>query len=480
MSLALTACGGGGDSTDSEAPDQGIDVPTQPEAVVDTTLINVAIKNTGSLTVQLATLDLNNDGLPDLLLSKASQDYSVGASIQALQNNGDKTFTDVTDTYFSQVNDWGDQVVTENVISGEKKWIESFKITDINNDGLDDIVPSFDSFNIHSPDVFSTSTLDKSFMYLPPLIRNADNSFTPMQWEELPIAGSMFPIDIDNDGDIDLATFRSLGYDEPSSSWVENLEWRIIENLTSDTENFEFSDQTKTVDFTLADNHPAFIYAPQVADFNNDGLADVVYSGPQWKDGWVDETAAIVALLNNGNGTLAQAGTDFLVNSQELVHQRGAVTADFDGDSLNDLLFAGHGFDAGDFAGESNYILAQKDNTLDGSVLSQDATGYNGFTHSVAAGDIDNDGDIDIVFSDITGADVGQEQHIRLLRNDASGGFSTEFIPIKIEGASSLFIVSSLLVDLNNDGYQDLVLGGDQNKHDMIIVWNDGSGNFSN
>lgn len=470
----------GGGSTDSEAPDQGIDVPTQPETVVDTTLINVAIKNTGSLTVRLATLDFNNDGLPDLLLSKVSAGYSAGASIQALQNNGDKTFTDVTDTYFSQVNDWGDQVVTENSISGDKKWIESFKIADINNDGLDDIIPSFDSFNIHSPDGFTTSILDKSYEYLPPLIKNESGSYTAMQWKDLPTGGTMLPMDIDNDGDIDLITYRFLGYDQTSESWVANLDWSIIENLTKDTGIFQFSTTTKTVEFAVAANHPTFIYAPQVIDLNNDDLLDIVYSGPQWRGGWVNEPAAIVALVNDGSGNLKEQSNTYLTNKHELVHARDAATADFDGNGQSDVLFAGHGFDSGTFAGESNHILAQIDNLLDGESLSQDSLKYKGFTHSLAVGDVDNDGDIDIVFSDITGEEVENSQLIRLLRNNGTGGFTTEFIPIKVADDSLPFVVSSLLVDLNNDGYQDLVLGGDQNKHDMLIIWNDGTGNFAN
>ena len=482
LSFGLTACGGGGGEANSDNLEPVDKTPTPVETVVDMTQIDVGIQELGNLTVRLATVDFNLDGLPDLLLSRVADSYNVGANIQALQNNGDKTFSDVSDDYFGDVNDWGNQVYNGSgkSISGDKAWIESFKIADLNNDGLDDIIPTFDSFKIHSPDGFTTSTLDKSYEYLPPLIKNESGSYTAMQWKDLPTGGAMLPMDIDNDGDIDLITYRFLGYDQTSESWVANLDWSIIENLTKDTGIFQFSTTTKTVEFAVAANHPAFIYAPQVIDLNNDDLLDIVYSGPQWRGGWVNEPAAIVALVNDGSGNLKEQSNTYLTNKHELVHARDAATADFDGNGQSDVLFAGHGFDSGTLAGESNHILAQIDNLLDGESLSQDSLKYKGFTHSLAVGDVDNDGDIDIVFSDITGEEVENSQLIRLLRNNGTGGFTTEFIPIKVADDSLPFVVSSLLVDLNNDGYQDLVLGGDQNKHDMLIIWNDGTGNFAN
>lgn len=186
----------------------------------------------------------------------------------------------------------------------------------------------------------------------------------------------------------------------------------------------------------------------------------------------------MIILINDNMGNFSEQTASYLTNSSGFKHLREMVKADVNGNGSSDIIVAAHGYDTGNLDGEFNGVLSINNAMLDGTVVDQTPFNYIGFSHSLDAADIDNDGDIDIVISDITGIDVANDQSIRLLRNDGAGQFSTEYIPLTIEDGSLPFITASKFVDLNQDGFVDLVLGGDQRKHDLAIIWNDGKGNF--
>ena len=110
------------------------------------------------------------------------------------------------------------------------------------------------------------------------------------------------------------------------------------------------------------------------------------------------------------------------------------------------------------------------------------------FTHGTAAGDIDGDGDVDILAANVSNADIELPY---LLINDGQGGFlaNWQLLPNYNYGSPDLGKAdrvepeSVLLEDMDGDGHVDLVtvprarpislewVGG--------IAWNDGSGDFS-
>src|SRR5690606_29687500 len=90
-------------------------------------------------------------------------------------------------------------------------------------------------------------------------------------------------------------------------------------------------------------------------------------------------------------------------------------------------------------------------------------------TASIDAGDIDNDGDIDLI--------VANGRHWpgqnRIFLNDGRGIFTVSK-PLGLESETSY---STELADFNNDGYLDIAVGNDMAPN--YIFMNDGAGNFT-
>ena len=98
------------------------------------------------------------------------------------------------------------------------------------------------------------------------------------------------------------------------------------------------------------------------------------------------------------------------------------------------------------------------------------------FTHSASEGDIDNDGDLDLYIGNF-----GFRQPPQFWMNDGNGNFTVGegrvppfFWP---DGGRKAHTWSKLL-DVNNDGFLDLILGGFVDV-DSEVLLNDGNGYFS-
>lgn len=211
----------------------------------------------------------------------------------------------------------------------------------------------------------------------------------------------------------------------------------------------------------------------QLIDFDGDGDLDVVMmkivSPPT-----VPGTASRLRALRNNNGTFVDA-TDEVLGNVTMVHPRFNYVGDFNGDGRPDLLIIGQGTDTLPFPGEQSKLLIR---TADGRLADETANRLpqrSSFTHGLAVGDIDGDGDLDIYMGNINGGDVGPRFYI----NNGSGFFteSTGRLPADVEGRQKLFH-SAHLVDVNGDGRPDLILGAADGVAANECLINNGSGNF--
>ncbi len=212
-----------------------------------------------------------------------------------------------------------------------------------------------------------------------------------------------------------------------------------------------------------------------VIDFDSDGDLDLVgvqvVSPPT-----VPETRTRLRAFRNNNGTFVDA-TDAVLGNVTMVHPRHAHVADFNRDGRVDLLIVGHGTDTPPFPGEQTKLLIQ---TADGRLADESSTRLpqrGSFTHNVAAGDIEGDGDLDIYMANVNGGDSGP----RFYLNNGSGTFTeaTDRLPADIANRTTgRNYTGSLLVDINADGRLDLVLGpGDTGPNEVLM--NDGTGRFT-
>ena len=205
------------------------------------------------------------------------------------------------------------------------------------------------------------------------------------------------------------------------------------------------------------------------ADLTGDGLDDVVLTHAMWQ---TEETFPITILVNDGRGDLVDRTTSLFdgpVPTPQFPRQ--TVLADFNGDGRKDILVADTGFDGEPFPGYHSHLALS---TPDGRWRDASANlpRAKRFTHSAAAGDVDGDGDEDIVLGHL-GAPI------ELLLNDGSGRFAASPAGSLPSAITSNRWTRVHLVDLAGTAAPDLVLLGDQYNDRSVVLENDGAGRFT-
>ena len=144
--------------------------------------------------------------------------------------------------------------------------------------------------------------------------------------------------------------------------------------------------------------------------------------------------------------------TALLPVSAGCVQPGKAIVGDFNGDGRPDVFVACYGYDAPPYPGERNKVVLSQPN---GTYVIGDASTDSGFNHGASAADLNGDGKLDVVVVNNFDADRAYT-----LINDGSGHFTREAssrLPSAIK-AGNYFGVE--LVDVNEDGWLDLVVGG--------------------
>lgn len=203
------------------------------------------------------------------------------------------------------------------------------------------------------------------------------------------------------------------------------------------------------------------------------------------------ETSKLLVLDLSKNGYASELEIDTIAQNISRSHEREAVIADFNGDGIDDFFVAAHGLDTQPFPGEQNILVLSSPN---GPIEVSDTNLplLNDMSHGADGGDIDGDGDVDIVIATHRGSEKIEPY---VLLNNGEGSFKRVSLAKLIDDPFLIKLYprnsrhknqfsSFRLIDLDQDEAPELVLlRSDQSKNDKIttshVLWNDGKGMFS-
>ncbi|MCA8959349.1 MAG: VCBS repeat-containing protein [Planctomycetes bacterium] len=376
---------------------------------------------------ELRAADMDLDGDVDVVISIASP-----AGVQVLSNDGSGSFTV--------------QALVPTV--GESRGLE---VADFNGDSVPDVV-AVQPFN----DGFSV------------LLGDGTGALAAAQFVSSPSARDVAVGDFDADGSLDVA-------------------------LTTDALRLHLGDGAGSfapgIDVSLIASLPNSV---ATGDVNGDGVLDLAVT---------HDTSGLSVLVGNGTGAFA------LTTLETSGLTRGVVLADFDSDGLDDLAFAGweaeavavvladavSGFEptatsyaagsrpdmtlCADFTGDGAPDIVLSDLWDDTFTLYvNDGSGHftptlpvdsGPATTGMASGDIDQDGDVDLVSVDFN---TGYGVYL----GDGSGGLS----PLPAVTLPSNAGRDIVMDDLDQDGLLDIVISEFQTQL-LRIRLGDGTGSFT-
>lgn len=199
-------------------------------------------------------------------------------------------------------------------------------------------------------------------------------------------------------------------------------------------------------------------------DFDKDGDLDIVssFTNPS------TNVASEVEFYKNNGFQLIKDQSVFTGGTPKIVSGSKAITGDFDGNGWLDVVISSTGFNGNPYPGESITVLLN----TNGKFTSKNLDLPKGYFGSVTAGDIDNDGDLDLFITD-------NKTTNKFLVNDGKANFKVEsdLFPNSFYNKSYF---TSELYDINADGYLDIVMAGFEHVGaSTVVLWGNATGNYT-
>jgi hypothetical protein len=296
------------------------------------------------------------------------------------------------------------------------------------------------------PDLLVANTINyPEFLY-----RNDDDRFVQVMETKPSLAAGFTEgvnwVDFDNDGDLDIFAARTRG---PNALYRNDGNWSFVEQEAGD----------------LSTDRSASSMACW-ADVDGDGWLDIFVVNRNGEDD---------ALYRNQNGRAFERVTDSVVGGAG-GDGRSCVFADFDGDGDPDL-YVGNFVDTSKTppSKQRNFFYFNEGNFGFTEIRSGHAVESRALTYGTSATDADNDGDLDLLLTNIGN---GDQNHLYL--NDGVGNMKLH--EAGLSNAISTPSKGHTWGDFDLDGDIDLAIANGTEGSDRIrnaLYLNDGAANFN-
>ena len=177
-----------------------------------------------------------------------------------------------------------------------------------------------------------------------------------------------------------------------------------------------------------------------------------------------------------------EKGEVFIVVDNEIKHSfqspqsstRKLLVGDIDKNGLDDIVMIGTGIDKNPYTGDSTHIVF----IYDGNYSIKELDDQKGYFHTGAMGDLNNDGNLDIIPFNNQGFNKYTPDKVPVYFGDGSGDFEKKFSNIPFHRIIPMY--HNELFDINGDGNLDLIMGGHEWEADWfnnaadIIFWRAG------